>query len=252
MVLRTPPDLVAARSGDVAATVDAAMRFSARLGADGPASRAVGAAQVALLQGSPDGRAYSAVRVQRAFVLGAPPAQCPARVAAAGGAAPGDAMGAALRGCFAQLRAAAAPDACGCRVVAADDLLLAPLADFAYAPGVSGWIEAPSLGLDLHLAVREESALDGARVLRFLTDLGEGGSRIEARLAPDGAATMIMRTAGAPPQIFTGVHRPEGMRRGRYADRLRLRDDQGREAVVLVGYEPVEYATRRAELMAWR
>jgi hypothetical protein len=137
-------------------------------------------------------------------------------------------------------------------VVAADDLLLAPLADFAYAPGVSGWIEAPSLGLDLHLAVREESALDGARVLRFLTDLGEGGSRIEARLAPDGAATMIMRTAGAPPQIFTGVHRPEGMRRGRYADRLRLRDDQGREAVVLVGYEPVEYATRRAELMAWR
>lgn len=246
---RVTPTFIAAAPGDIDATIDALDRFAARLPSRGKDARKTAAAQVALLHGSPDGRAYISVADPRAFVLGAPAAQCPARVAAAGGAIQADAVGAALRGCFDALAAAKAPKTCGCQVMAAGAALLAPLDDFAYAPGVSGWIVSPALGLDLHLAVREGANPGGARQLTFLTG---PGADIDAVLARDGTAAMTVRRDGLPDLTLTGAHRPEGMRRGRFADRLRLTDRDGHEVVALIGYEPVEYATRRRELLRWR
>lgn len=249
LAFKSTPSFVATGSGEIDATIKALDRFAARAPSRRDQTRKTSPSQVALLHGSSDGRAYLAVADPRAFVIGAPPAQCPARVAAAGGASAADAIGAALRGCFAALEAANAPETCGCKVMASGAALLAPLPEFAYAPGVSGWIVAPALGLDLHLAVREGASPDGDRRLDFLTG---PGAEIRAILARDGSATLIVRQGGQAPLELTGVHRPEGMRRGRFADRLRVTDAEGREAVVLVGFEPVEYALRRKELLRWR
>ena len=249
LAFRTTPAFIAADEGEIAGTIDALDRFAERLPSRGKDARKTAAAQVALLHGSPDGRAYIAVADPRAFVLGAPPRICPARVAAAGGDTQADAVGAALRGCFDALAAAGAPESCGCQVMASGAALLAPLADFAYAPGVSGWIVSPDLALDLHLAVREGATPAGDRRLTFLTG---PGADIAAVLSRDGTAVLSVRRDGAPDLALTGVHRPEGLRRGRYADRLRLTDAEGHEVVALVGYEPVEYASRRRELLRWR
>jgi hypothetical protein len=261
---RVPAPLVAESVAESGATADAVIRFADRHPPGAQGTRATMSAQVALLHDAPDGRAYLSVAAPRAFVIGAPPAICPARVAAAGGDGLADALDAALTSCFADLRTAEAPTTCGCQVIAADDLLLAPLDAFAYAPGVSGWVESPALGLDLHFAVREGSGPGGARTLAFLTGTegtdGALGARIVATLGRDGTASMAIdlpdvpagRRAGDPPLVLRGAHRPEGLRRGRFADRLRLRDSEGRELVALIGYEPVEYATRRAALLGWR
>ncbi|MFT4792384.1 MAG: hypothetical protein ACJAVR_001767 [Paracoccaceae bacterium] len=249
LTFRTVPDFVAANAGEIGATIEALNRFAARIPLRGREIRKAMPAQVALLHGSPDGRAYLSVPDPRAFVIGAPPAICPARVTAAGGKDQSDATGAALRGCFDALAAAKAPDDCGCRVMAAGAALLAPLPDFAYAPGVSGWVVAPTLDLDLHLAVREGTSPEGDRKLTFLTG---PGADIRALLRRDGTATMTVRRRGLPDLALAGIHRPEGLRRGRFADRLRLTDADGHETVALIGYEPVEYAIRRKELLGWR
>jgi hypothetical protein len=249
LAFKTTPAFISTRPGEIDATIEALGRFAARAPLRGDQTRKTSPSQVALLHGSSDGRAYLSVAGPRAFVIGAPPAQCPARVAAAGGDAPADAIGAALRGCFAALKAARAPETCGCKVMAMGAALLAPLPEFAYAPGVSGWIVAPALGLDLHLAVREGVSPDGVRRLDFLTG---PGADIRAALARDGTAMLIVRRDGEAPLELIGVHRPEGLRRGRFADRLRVTDAEGREAVALIGFEPVEYALRRKELLRWR
>ncbi|MGG7568308.1 hypothetical protein ACQ5SO_19320 [Rhodovulum sp. DZ06] len=185
--------------------------------------------------------------VPRAFALGDPPEICPSRVAAAGGQDVAEAAAAALRGCFADLSRAEAPAECGCRIVAADRALTAPPADFAYAPGVSTWIKSPELGLDLLVAAHETVTPSGARRLQVV---GDPHMTITADLGPDGRAELLIERTGRPPLLLTGTHRPEGLRRGRFAERAWLTDPEGRDAILLSGYEPLEFAMRRGELLS--
>ena len=230
--------------------IDSAALTARRIAERAAQGRRAEPARIGLLWSSPEGRAL--LSAPGALALGAPPAICPARTAAAGGPDPGGAVAAALSACFDDLAAAGAPAECGCvaAVVRGPEggALLLPEEALAYAPGVSGWVKAPALGLDLHLPSREAPGPGGARLLQFD---GGTGLRIFAELRPDGVARAELHRRGAAPILLSGRHRPEGLRRGRFADRLRLTDPEGREMLLLSGYEPVEYALRRKDLLNW-
>lgn len=240
--------IVAQSPSHIEEAAAAARRESRRI-ADFPrGSRRLESAAAALLTGSPEGLAFLLSPFPRAFVIGEPPQSCPARVAAVGGADEAASAAAAFEGCFAALRDAQAPESCGCRALAANDSLLADQQAFAYAPGVSGWLVSPGLGLDLHVPTREGATPTGERLL---TAAAPPGFALAVEMRRDGTAAGVLLRRGEPPVELTGRHRPEGLRRGRFADRALLRDAEGHELRVLSGYEPVEYAVRRRELTRW-
>lgn len=186
------------------------------------------------LQFSPLGQRFRAAPPPRALAIGSPGPSCP-------GAGVGADAASALRTCLAAN--GGRPD-CGCEVLAVNDTLLPSTNGLNYAPGVSGRLYG--LRDPLGPLVVEERALpdDGVIVAFYAPDrlvaLGE--------LRDDGAARLVVAGTGA---LYVGDREKRGWRRGRLTERLLLRGENGRRLIALIGFEPEELASRRAELTRW-
>ena len=225
-----------------------AMLYSRRA-TEGEAARVRGArwveaAQIGLLFGSPEGKAFLSAPAGRALVRGEPRDKCPALNVAS---APTDdqATDGALRACLREIQPYG-PD-CGCRVIARADRLLAPRDEFEYAIGVATRIVDPATGNERRMT-SEERMIDGRPGARRLWLLGVQGPVGMLQVEPDGRAAFIESGTNAR---YDGKHRAEGFRRGRVARRAYLTARDGRRLVVLVGFEEEELKDNRAALTAW-
>ncbi len=203
------------------------------------------AAQIGLLYGSPEGRAFVETMGPRALAQGEPPAQCPALTVGRG--ASGEAAAReAFEGCFAAL---AEREDCGCRLLAEGDRLLAGAPWFSYALGVSAALVDPQSKREMTL-VAEERAVPSRPGASTVWLLGFDGPKGALHLEADGAASLALLSEGraSNPQ-WRGQAYAEGFRRGRVARRVFLTDAQGRERILLVGFEAQEMAERHDELL---
>ncbi len=238
-----PPKIIAP---DFASLPDA-LTYAAR-SATGDAERVRGArwteaAQIGLLFGSPEGKAYLTGKQGRALVRGEPMESCPILDVAL--ASTDDlASDGAMRSC---LNKAAAMPGCGCRLIARGDYLLAKRDEFAYAIGVGTTVIDPSRNTAMTYA-SEERIVEGRPGARHIWLLDVKGPVGLLQVEPDGRAAMTINATGTK---YTGVHKADGFRRGRIARRAYMTDDAGRNLVVLVGYEDTEFKDNRAQLSAW-
>ncbi|RMF37534.1 MAG: hypothetical protein D6754_09290 [Alphaproteobacteria bacterium] len=209
------PELVARSASDIpvlTGTVAAALRHVRA----GTRERSLAVEFVPLLHSAPVGLRYRALRSSRALMLGYPAARCPA-MAAEGGATLAEAVASTFAACRRQLRDAQADAECGCQIVAADEVLLAPPERFAYARG-------------LPVRVLRKGRLDPLTYIaspvvvehRPATLIRAGSQpvwRIEEEavvpLGPDG------RTSGPP---LPARRRPLGLDRGRVVERVEAGD----------------------------
>lgn len=227
--------------------LDEAMIYAQRATAGEPSrargARWIEAAQIGLLFGSPEGKAFLTAPAGRALVRGEPQETCPAlHVATA--ATDDQATDGALRSCLREMSTRAD---CGCRVIARADRLLAPKDEFQYAIGVSTRVLDPSTLQELRLTA-EERMIEGRPGSRRLWLLGVGGPFGMLQVEPDGRAAMVMSGTG---KRYDGTHQADGFRRGRVARRAYLTARDGRRMVVLVGFEDEEIKENRAALTAW-
>ena len=247
LLLSAPPDITVGQDGPT-------RRDSALLSElDGQRStgggRWIEASSAALLYNTGWGRAFLAAPDGRALALGSPAAQCPGIGVVAGGPeTPRSVVAeAALDQCLTSLDRAGS-SGCGCRLLALDDTLLAPLDAFAHAPGVSARLVG--LGGDAGrgpLVAREsrDVAADGS--VRVLFSSVEGPVAAAA-LFPDGRAVMELTDSGT---VFEGERDLRGWRRGRLTERLLLRGPDGRRVIALIGFEPEDYAREGLALARW-
>jgi len=238
-----PPKIIAA---DYSALPEA-LSYAAR-SATGDAERVRGArwteaAQIGLLFGSPEGKAYLTGKEGRALVRGEPMESCPALNVAL---APTDeqATDGAMRAC---LNETAAMADCGCRLIARGDHLLAKRDEFAYAIGVGTTVIDQSRGT-MQSYASEERIVEGRPGARHLWMLGVSGPVGLLQVEPDGRAAMTINATG---ERLSGVHKADGFRRGRVARRAYLNGEDGRQVIVLVGYENTEFKENRGQLAAW-
>ncbi len=224
-----------------------ALTFATR-SATGDAERIRGArwteaAQIGLLFGSPEGKAYLAGKQGRALVSGEPMESCPILDVAL---APTDdqATNGAMRAC---LNATATLPDCGCRLIARGDHLLAKREDFAYAIGVGTTVIDQASGTTMTYA-SEERIVEGRPGARHLWLLDVKGPVGLLQVEPDGRAAMTINATG---KKYTGLHKADGFRRGRIARRAYLTGEDGRNLIVLVGYENAEFMDNREQLTAW-
>jgi len=201
------------------------------------------AAQVGLLFGAPEGKAYLSAPAGRALVRGEPAESCPAlHVAAA--ATDDQATEGAMRACMRQMSARAN---CGCRVIARADRLLAKKDEFQYAIGVSSLLVDPATGRQIQTTA-EERVVEGRAGVRRLWMLGAAGPVGMLQVENDGRAAFIFTQSGTR---YDGSHREDGFRRGRIARRAYLTAKDGRRMVILVGFEDAELKENAASLQAW-
>ena len=243
LVRPRPPKIVASDFS----TLNDALTYAAR-SATGDAERVRGArwteaAQIGLLFGAPEGKAYLAGKQGRALVRGEPQESCPVLNVAL---APTDeqATEGAMRACLNET--AALPD-CGCRLIARGDHLLAGRDDFAYAIGVGTTVIDPSRGTATTYA-SEERVVQGRPGARHIWLLNAAGPVGLLQVEPDGRAAMTVNATGAQ---YNGLHKADGFRRGRIARRAYLTGADGRNLIVLVGYEDKEFQDNRPQLTAW-
>lgn len=238
-----PPKIIAQDFSDLSD----ALTYAAR-SATGDAERTRGArwteaAQIGLMFGSPEGKAYLSGKEGRALVRGEPMESCPALNVAL---APSDeeATSGAMRACLNET--ADKPD-CGCRLLARGDYLLAKRDDFAYAIGVSTTMIDPARG-GVTTFASEERIVEGQPGARHVWLLGVSGPVGLLQVNADGRAAMTMNDTG---ERFSGIHKTDGFRRGRVARRAYLNGPDGRNVIVLVGYENSEFKDNRDQLTAW-
>ncbi|MDD2868601.1 hypothetical protein [Neomegalonema sp.] len=229
------------------AGIEAAVSHAATLARSDAAYRPtrLEAAQIGLLYGDPQGRAFVETVGPRALAQGEPARQCPALTLGRGADEPAAARS-ALQGCFAALQGR---EDCGCRLLAESDRLLATAAHFSYALGVSATLVDPAARQEMTL-VAEERVLANRPDASVVWLLGFDGPKGALHLEPDGIAALALLSEGPvrDPQ-WIGRHQAEGFRRGRVARRAFLRNAAGEERVVLVGFEAQELAERHAELI---
>jgi hypothetical protein len=244
-----------APAAEIAARTEAEIpAATARLGRYAPDGAAwrdaprIEAAQAPFVSRSPIGRRFLAAPTPRALALGDPPAICPAAALVAGppGAARAAVAGRALDACLASLGERGMAASCGCRVVAVDDLLLAPLEAFAYAGGVGGRLVGDGRFGGKPLIAEEANAPDGRGVRIAFYDAA--GPVALGDLGDDGAARLLMLEDGA---VFTGWREPWGWRRGRVQERLLLEGADGERLIALIGFEPADVAAEGPALAAW-
>jgi len=141
------------------------------------------AAQIGLLFGSPEGKAFLSTDGGRALVRGEPSESCPSLNVAV---APTDreATDGALRACLNHL---AARGSCGCRVIARGEHLLAEREEFSYAIGIGTTVLTPGReGLSL---TSEERLVDGRSGARHVWVLGLDSDPFGLlQVEPDGRA----------------------------------------------------------------
>jgi len=238
-----PPEIVAS---DFSSLPDA-LTYAQR-SATGDAERVRGArwteaAQIGLLFGSPEGKAYLGGKEGRALVRGEPMESCPI-INVALAPTNDQATEGAMRAC---LNEAAALSECGCRLIARGDHLLAKRDDFAYAIGVGTTVIDPSRGTTMRYA-SEERIVEGRSGSRHVWLLDVSGPIGLLQVDADGRAAMTIDATG---ERFTGIHKADGFRRGRVARRAYLNAADGRNIIVLVGYEDTEFQDNRAQLTSW-
>ncbi len=227
--------------------IEAAVHHAATLARSDAAYRPtrLEAAQIGLLHGAPEGRAFAEILGPRALAQGEPANQCPA-LTAGRGADDSDAARTALRGCFAALKGR---EDCGCRLLVENDRLLASASHFSYALGVSATLIDPARRQEMTL-IAEERPVAGRPEAAMVWLLGFDGPKAALHLEADGEAALALLEEGpARDPKWIGRHEAEGFRRGRIARRAFLRNAAGEERVVLVGYEAQELAERHAELL---
>lgn len=201
------------------------------------------AAQIGLLFGAPEGKAFLTAPAGRALVRGEPAESCPSLNVAT---APTDdqATEGAMRACLRQV--AARPD-CGCRVIARADRLLAKRDEFQYAIGVSSHLVDPSTGRQMRMTA-EERIIEGRPGVRRLWMLGAAGPVGMLQVEQDGRAAFVFSGTG---KRFDGSHVEDGFRRGRIARRAYLTAKDGKRLVVLVGFEESELKENSTTLLTW-
>jgi len=201
------------------------------------------AAQVGLLFGAPEGKAFLTAPAGRALVRGEPAESCPAlHVAAA--QTDEQATEGAIRAC---LRQVSAWQGCGCRVIARADRLLASRDDFQYAIGVSSHLIDPSSGRQVQMT-SEERVIEGRSGVRRLWMLGAAGPIGMLQVEQGGRAAFVFSATG---KRYDGSHFEDGFRRGRIARRAYLTAKDGKRLVVLIGFEDAELKENSRTLMAW-
>lgn len=236
LVLGAPPRVAAATAADLPDAGAIARRSTGPALAGRTDAQWVDADALPYLTGSAAGRDFLNRAAPRALARGAPADRCPT-VQVAGGTDRGDAAARALGQCLAALAQTRPP--CGCEVVALDDLVTVPRDEVAYATGTTARLIGP--GIDA-LWVAEEQP--GGRIL--LRDL-VGPVALVTRDPGDGARLDLLRDPGRLEGFRLGV----GFRRGRLAERIYLRDDQGRRFSLLIGFAPAELAAGAGAWLAW-
>lgn len=239
------PVIVASDSDDIADARAAAARIAGSPGR----SRAVESAGAPFLHGSPHGRAWLAGAPPRALARGEPAPSCPAIGMAAGPEAVSapDAAGRALGRCLDQLASRGAPADCGCRLLALDGALVAPLSEFAYAQGVGARLIGGGAAAGGRPLVALERG-DSDPALTEVAFLDAGGVAAVAQLAEDGGARLLLLGDG---EIYEGRREFRGWRRGRLTERLLLEGPGGDRLIALIGFEPADVAAEGPALGRW-
>lgn len=223
-----PPRVIA----NVAETPQISARTAARLTfpvlEEQRGARLVQIAAVPLLRSTPEGAAFLAMTGHRALAQGEPPESCPALSHAPQGAPTPVAAGeASLTKCTGELRRRGVSASCGCRLIALDDALLAPITRFSFAPSVSALLIADGDAMRL---IAEVDIENGVAVTHLRSAVGEVG---------------VLRTTGANDHVggvindvaYTGTRKPFGFRRGRLAERLTMTSAAGDQLTLLIGVE---------------
>ncbi|MEL6318609.1 MAG: hypothetical protein AAFR16_13340 [Pseudomonadota bacterium] len=277
-----PPSLVAATEAEIADITPVAQptRLASWRAVNG-AQRFEGP-QIPFFFESEIGRAYLRSGPGRAVARGEPAESCPLFGVALDAPGPEAAAETALRSCLA--RRGVAESACGCRLLAAENVLFAPAEAFAYAravnaaaipldrdlkpagpeaaliaeeryqpraePGAEPLAEAGGLTVSGLEPARREELASGARRLWLI---GLMGPVAGLDLAADGAARLTLlegpRDGMRPVKRLEGRWRAEGFRRGRLAEHIALSGPDGDRLVLLIGYEPAELAEHKGRLL---
>ena len=229
-ILATP------RPPRVVATADQPANFSPRAAArltfealsQQRGARQVQIAAVPLLRSTTEGATFLEMAGHRALAQGEPSASCPALSHAPPNAPnPVAAATVSLSQCLDELARRGAPASCGCRLIALDDALLAPLGRFAFAPAVSALMIHEGTATRL---IAEAEVLNGTEIIRLRTAAGEVGT---LRALPSGD-----EIAGVINEVrYSGTRTPFGYRRGRLAERLTLQSPSGERLSLLIGVE---------------
>ncbi len=243
LVQTRPPKIIAKNISELPDALTYAVRASSGDTHRKRGAKWTEAAQIGLLFGSPEGKAFLSGKAGRALVRGEPAESCPVlNVALAG--TDDQATEGAMRSC---LNALAAKPSCGCRLMARGEHLLAKRDDFAYAIGVGTQIVSPSTG-EVQTFTSEERMVEGHPGARHIWLLDVSGAKALLQVEADGRAALIVNETG---KRFSGLHKSDGFRRGRVARRAYLTGEDGRQLIVLVGYEDTEVQDNNTALLAW-
>lgn len=250
-----PPDLRAQSDADVGAVSAELTAERLERAAERSGSRRVPGVQVPFFFEADLGRAYLKTPGPRALAFGDPAETCPAVGAALVTGSLSGAVEGALQACLAQL---GTRRDCGCRLAAANDVILAPPAILDHARAVSvvlrlGGAETVLIAEEPPLEPQDgaiELSIAGAQVALQAQNLVLRDSRgvVGAlTLSADGAA----RYQTSDGERWAGRWRSEGLRRGWFARQIGLRrEGDGATASMLVAYEPAELSRRSAALFA--
>ncbi len=223
-----PPAYEAKTAAEARLAGSRAAEAAVRIAAE-PGPRRVEVAAAPWIRASPEGAAFLAAAFPRALARGAPPASCPAAAASPPAPDAATAAEAALTACLAQLERRGAEPECGCRVVAADGALLAPLESFAFAPAVSAFLIGPEGAR--RLVAEALKPMGRAEIVSFRDLTGE---KARAALVDESAEFAFL---DAPEARWRGERQPFGWRRGRLAERLSLIGPAGERLTLLIGVE---------------
>ena len=276
-----PPSLLAASKRDVDALANVAQPKRLDSWKQERGAKVFEGPQIPFFFESELGRAYLRSGPGRALARGEPPEKCPMLGAALDAPTPQAAAASALKACLE--RRGRAQKTCGCRLIAAENVLFAPAETFTYARAVSARLiplnrrlkpdgpeaaliaeerydpriqniealtaEARGRASGLSIA-RQDDLAAGARRLWLI---GLQGPVAGLDLDAKGGAVLTLlegpRAEMRPVRTLKGRWRAEGFRRGRLAEQIALRGEKGDRLLLLIGYEPRELLAEKSRLL---
>lgn len=223
-----PPLVVATPSQPAQLSPRSMARLTPEALSEQRGTRLVQIAAVPLLRSTQEGAAFLSAQGHRALAQGEPTASCPAlSVAPPGAPTAFAATQASLTLCLDVLARRGAPATCGCRLIALDNALMAPLGRFSFAPAVSALMIK---GRKATRLIAEAEVQGDVAITRLRDAAGEIGV-LSAASASDEVAAIIDGV------VYIGTRAPFGFRRGRLAERITLTGEDGERLSLLVGVE---------------